>query len=356
MIKGFISKVVQGQNLSEDEMIEAMNIIMSGQATPAQIGALLIGLRMKGETISEIAGAARVMREKCTQIPYKKQNISIDRDEINVEEETIIDTCGTGGDGTKTFNVSTTTAFVIAGANMKVAKHGNRSVSSACGSADVIEALGIPLDLTPEQVAECIDQVGIGFLFAPALHSAMRHVIGPRKEIGLRTIFNVLGPLTNPAGANVQVLGVYAPELTEKLANVLLTLGCQSAFVVYGEGSYDEFSITGPTRATRLYKGTVSTSTVSPEDVGLNRAMPETIIGGDISQNASIIRSILNGEKGPKRDMVLLNASAVFVAADKASDLKQGIQLAEEVIDSKNALNKLNQLCQFSTSLRSAKK
>ncbi|MEJ2718874.1 MAG: anthranilate phosphoribosyltransferase, partial [Deltaproteobacteria bacterium] len=260
MIKRAIAKVVEGVDLTENEMTQAMEEVTEGRATPAQIGAFLVGLRIKGESVEEIAAAAKVMRAKSEPIPVRNSNVSLDRDEINVDEETIVDTCGTGGDGTRTFNVSTTTAFVVAGAGVKVAKHGNRSVSSQCGSADVLEALGLPMDLTPRQVAACLETVGIGFLYAPTLHGSMRHVAGPRREIGLRTIFNLLGPLTNPAGASIQVLGVYREDLTETLAQVLRKLGCKAAFVVYGEGSYDELSITGPSKVTRLLNGEISTT------------------------------------------------------------------------------------------------
>ncbi len=345
MIKEAIGKAVDLQDLTESEMMEVMDEITDGRVTQAQIGAFLVALRMKGECVDEITGAARVMRAKSVPIPMNTNSkVSLDRDEINVEDETVVDTCGTGGDGTRTFNVSTTTAFVVAGAGLKVAKHGNRSVSSLCGSADVVEALGVPLDLAPEQVGACIDEVGIGFLYAPMLHSAMRHVVGPRREIGLRTIFNVLGPLTNPAGASVQVLGVYREDLTETLAQVLKRLGSRSAFVVYGDGSYDEISITGPSRITRLHNGEISTSTVSPEDLGLGRAAPESIRGGDAEQNAAITLSVLKGEPGGPRDMVLLNAAAMLVAAERVDNLKEGVLIAAEAIDSGKALEKLGHL------------
>lgn len=344
MIQQAIKKVVDNEDLSEAEMLGAMEQVMEGKATPAQIGAFLIALRMKGETVDEITGAARVMRAKSTPIPYGNSGISMDRDEINVDEETIVDTCGTGGDGTRTFNVSSTTAFVVAGAGLKVAKHGNRAVSSLCGSADVLEALGISLELTPEQIGACIDRVGIGFLYAPLLHSAMRHAVGPRREIGLRTIFNLLGPLTNPAGANIQVIGVYHEDLTETIAKVLQRLGSKSAFVVYGEGSYDEISIIGPSRLTRLNQGEIQTTTLCPEDVGLRRADPEEIRGGDSSKNAAITQAVLKGEQGAPRDIVLLNAAAVFVASEKADDIQAGIAIAAESIDSGQALEKLQGL------------
>jgi anthranilate phosphoribosyltransferase len=351
VIQQAINHVVNGKDLSEEEMMGAMEQIMEGEATPAQIGAFLIALRMKGETVDEITGAAKVMRAKSTTIPCGNSGISIDRDEINVDTETIVDTCGTGGDGTQTFNISSTTAFVVAGAGLKVAKHGNRAISSRCGSADVIEALGVSLDLTPEQIGACIDKVGIGFLYAPLLHSAMRHAVGPRREIGLRTIFNLLGPLTNPAGANIQVLGVYQEDLTERLAQVLDRLGCNSAFVVHGEGSYDEISIIGPTRLTRLNHGKIETTTLVPEDLGLRRAKPEEIRGGDSSKNAAVTLGVLKGESGAPRDIVLLNAAAVFVAAERAENLQQGIAVAAESIDSGQALQKLQELVTMSKDL-----
>jgi anthranilate phosphoribosyltransferase len=344
MIQQAIAKVVDRKDLSEPEMMDVMDEITDGRATQAQIGAFLIGLRMKGFVTDEIVGAARVMRAKSIQIPVGNSKVALDRDEINVETETVVDTCGTGGDGTKTFNVSTTTAFVAAGAGLRVAKHGNRSVSSLCGSADVVEALGVRLDLTPEQVGECIDTVGIGFLYAPMLHSAMRHVVVPRREIGLRTIFNVLGPLTNPAGAGVQVLGVYREDLTEVLADVLNRLGSQGAFVVHGEGSYDEISITGRTKITRLHNGQITTSTLVPEDLGLRRAHPEDIQGGNAAQNAEIILNVLGGVRGACRDMVLMNAAAVLLAADRARTLQEGVELAADAIDSGSAMRKLRGL------------
>ncbi len=343
-MKEAILKVVTGQDLSEAEMTRAMEVIMEGSATEAQIGAFITALRIKGETVAEITAAARVMRAKATRIPIQDGIIDLDRDEINVEWETVVDTCGTGGDATSTFNVSTTTAFVVAGAGLKVAKHGNRAVSSRCGSADVIEALGINLALTPDQVAWCILEVGIGFLFAPQLHGAMRYAIGPRREIGIRTIFNILGPLTNPASANVQVLGVYAARLTEPLAQVLGNLGGKSAFVVYGEGSFDEISIVGPTRVSQLKDGTVNTYSIAPEDFGLKRATLTDIKGGDVFENARIVRAVLEGEGGPREDMVALNAAAAFIAAGLSPDFAHGIKLARKTIHSGKALQKLNDL------------
>ncbi|OPX19955.1 MAG: anthranilate phosphoribosyltransferase [Desulfobacca sp. 4484_104] len=344
MLKEVIYKVVTRQDLSEPEMTRAMEIIMGGEATEAQIAAFITALRMKGETVAEITAAARVMRAKATPIPVGDHLVDLDRDEINLDRETVVDTCGTGGDATQTFNVSTTTAFVVAGAGLKVAKHGNRAVSSRCGSADVIEALGINLALTPAQVAECIAEVGIGFLFAPALHGAMRYAIGPRREIGIRTIFNILGPLTNPARANIQVLGVYDPNLTEPLAQVLGNLGCRRAFVVYGEGSFDEFSITGPSRVSEFADGQVRTFSLAPEELGLKRARLEDIRGGDVLQNACIIRQVLAGEVGPRQDMVALNAAAALVAAGAAPDFTAGLAQSQEIIRSGRALAKLEAL------------
>ncbi len=350
MLKEAIFKVVTRQDLTEAEMVRAMEVIMTGRATEAQIGAFITALRMKGETVTEITAAAKVMRAKATRIPIRDGLVDLDRDEINVDRETIVDTCGTGGDATSTFNVSTTTAFVVVGAGLKVAKHGNRAVSSRCGSADVIEALGINLTLTPEQVAACVHEVGIGFLFAPQLHGAMRYAIGPRREIGIRTIFNILGPLTNPAGANVQVLGVYDPDLTEPLAQVLGNLGGKSAFVVYGEGSYDEISIVGPTRVSQLKDGQVRTYTIAPEDFGLKRATLSDIKGGDVFDNARIVRQVLSGEGGPREDMVALNAAAAFIAAGLAADFPQGIALARDTILSGKAKAKLAALVKKSKS------
>jgi anthranilate phosphoribosyltransferase len=308
----------------------------------------MIGLRMKGECPDEIAAAARVMRAKSVKIPVGKSCGYLSDGLAARCDEAIADTCGTGGDGAGTFNVSTTTAFVVAGAGIKVAKHGNRSVSSRCGSADVIEALGVRLDLAPQQVAACIDTVGIGFLYAPLLHGAMRHVVGPRREIGLHTIFNLLGPLTNPAGATVQVLGVFREDLTRTMAEVLNKLGCSSAFVVYGAGSYDEISITGPTTVTRLMDGNMTTCTMVPEDVGLKRARADEIRGDDAAHNAAITLAVLKGQKGAQRDMVLLNGSAVLVAAGRADSFIDGIAMCEESIDSGRAFQKLEHLVAMS--------
>jgi anthranilate phosphoribosyltransferase len=339
MIKEAIGKVVAHIDLSEAEMVAAMNEIMSGAATTAQIGSFITGLRMKGETVEEITGAARVMREKSTKI-YTGVDTRAG--------EVLVDTCGTGGDSSGTFNVSTTTAFVVAGAGLPVAKHGNRSVSSRCGSADVLEALGVDLNMSAEQVGNCVREIGIGFLFAPLLHGAMKHAIGPRREIGIRTIFNVLGPLTNPAGANVQVIGVYAPDLCEKLAGVLAKLGTRRALVVCGEGNLDEMTVTGGTQVAELKEGVVSSYTVDPEVVGLSRCTLAELRGGDtVEESARQLKEILQNIPGPRRDMVLLNSGAALMAAGRAADLATGVDLARRIIESGAALAKLEALVSF---------
>jgi anthranilate phosphoribosyltransferase len=338
-IKDAISKVVMRKDLTENEMIDVMNEIMGGGATPAQIGSFITALRMKSETVEEITGAVRVMREKATPIVSGVDTAAGD---------ILVDTCGTGGDGSGTFNVSTTTAFVVAGAGVPVAKHGNRSVSSNCGSADVLEAAGVNLGVSPEQVGECIQRIGIGFLFAPALHGAMKHAIGPRKELGIRTIFNILGPLTNPAGANVQVLGVFAGDLTEPLARVLAKLGSKRALVVHGEGNLDELTVTGETKVSELKDGKVTNYSINPENFGFKKATIEDLKGGKNAQeSADQMITILGGEKGPKRDMVLLNSGAALMAAGLCTDLKTGIAKAADTIDSGAALEKLEQLISF---------
>jgi anthranilate phosphoribosyltransferase len=333
MIKEAISKVVEGFDLTREEMISCMNEIMTGEATGAQIGSFITALRLKKETVDEITGAAMVMREKAVK--------------IDVNSDVVLDTCGTGGSGMNTFNISTASAFVVCGAGVKVAKHGNRSVSSRCGSADVIKELGVNIDIGPDKVKECIDKIGIGFLYAPLLHGAMKYAIGPRREIGIRTIFNILGPLTNPANANYQVLGVYREELTETLANVLRNLGTKRAFVVYGLDSLDEISITGKTKISELKDGGVDTFYVTPEDFGIERASLEDIKGGDSKQNALIVKDVLKGKKSPARDIVLMNASAALAAAGLADDFKAGVDLAKESIDSGRAIDKLGRLIEF---------
>lgn len=332
-IKQAIAHLVRGQDLTETEAEAVMEQIMSGQATTAQIGGFLIALRLKGETVGEVTGFARAMRRNATP--------------VRSHRPLLVDTCGTGGDGSGTFNVSTMAAFVVAGAGLAVSKHGNRSVSSKCGSADVLQALGVRLDLSPERVGDCIDTVGIGFLYAPLLHPAMKHAIGPRREMGVRTVFNILGPLTNPAGAQVQVLGVYDEMLTEVMARVLNSLGSQAAFVVHGADGLDELTTTGPNRVTRLRDGQVSTTTLDPLDLGLPRAKPADLLGGDAEENAAIFRAVLGGEPGPRRDVVLLNAAAGLVAGGLADDLAQGIALAAQSIDSGAAQSKLDALIAY---------
>lgn len=344
MIKRAIARIVEHVDLTEGEMIEVMDQIMSGEATPAQIAAFITALRMKGETVAEITGAARVMRERATRIRVGRDVLDIDRDDINIDRETILDVVGTGGDGTNTFNISTTVAFVVSACGVKIAKHGNRSVSSLCGSADVLEKLGVNLDLTVEAVERCINQIGIGFLFAPALHGAMKHAIGPRREIGIRTIFNILGPLTNPAGANCQVLGVYRPELVEKLAGVLHRLGCSHGFVVHGMDGMDEITTTTETLIAEITPEGVVLGGLKPEEVGIPRSSMHELRGGDAIANAAIIRSILGGEPGPRRDIVLLNAAYGLLASGRATTIQQGLTLAKEAIDSGRATGQLDKL------------
>ncbi len=339
MIKEAIGKVVIGKNLSEKEMIAVMDEIMSGQATPAQIGAFITGLRMKGETIDEIVGAVRVMREKATFV-----DCGVDTG----AGEILMDIVGTGGDGSGTFNVSTTTAFVVAAAGIPVAKHGNRAISSSCGSADVLEELGVDLSMPADKVAQCVRQLGIGFLFAPMLHGAMKHAIGPRREVGIRTVFNILGPMTNPAGANVQLTGVFDKELTKTMAQVLARLGMRRTLVVWGEGNMDEMTITGTSHVAEVADGEVKTWTVDPEDVGLVRAEIEDINGGaDVGEAAGLVRSVLSGEPGARLDMVLLNSGGALMASGKAESLQEGVDMAREIIASGKALAKLNSLVDF---------
>ncbi len=329
MIKEAINILVQGINLSEDEMVECMNEIMEGKATDAQIGAFLTALRIKGETVEEITGAAKVMRAKAARIKAP---------------EGVVDTCGTGGDMAHTFNVSTTTAIVVAAAGVPVAKHGNRSVSSKSGSADVLEALGVKIDLPPEKVEQCLEETGFGFLFAPLFHPAMKYAIGPRREMGIRTIFNILGPITNPAGAKRQILGVFSDRLTEPLAEVLGRLGAEDVMVLHGEDGLDEVTITDGTKVSRLKDSRVENFYVSPEDFGFKRATLDDISGGTAEENAAITREILKGQKGPKRDMVLMNAALTLVVAGKTADLKEAAEMARETIDSGDAFRKLEQI------------
>jgi len=338
-LKEAIAHLVEGQDLSEAQAGEVMERIMSGQATPAQIGGFLIALRMKGETVEEVTGFARTMRRNA--IP------------IHSRQAFLVDTCGTGGDGAHTFNISTTAALVTAGAGLAVAKHGNRSVSSHCGSADVLEALGVRLDLSPEQVADCMDEVGIGFLYAPLLHPAMKHAIGPRREMGVRTVFNILGPLTNPAGAQVQVLGVYDEALTEMMARVLDSLGSRAAFVVHGADGLDEFSTTGPNKVSHLQSGQVRTFTLDPLELGLPQARLADLRARDTEENAAIVRAILRGERGPRRDVVLLNAAAALTVGGLAGGLEEGLMLASQSIDGGAAEKTLAAMIAFTNNGRS---
>ncbi|WP_417914831.1 anthranilate phosphoribosyltransferase [Candidatus Electronema sp. JM] len=335
MIKEAIAKIVTGQHLDEAQMTAVMQEIMSGQATDAQIGSFITALRMKGETIDEITGAARVMREKAAVVDTGIDGL-------------LMDIVGTGGDGSGTFNVSTTTAFVVAGAGVPVAKHGNRAVSSRCGSADVLEALGADLTMPPERMADCVRRVGIGFLFAPMLHGAMKYAIGPRRELGIRTVFNILGPLTNPARPNVQLTGVFAKELVVPIAEVLIRLGMKRALVVWGEGSMDELTVTGTSHLADAHDGKLESYAVTPEELGLRRADFTEIKGGaTAAESAEQVRAVLNGASGAKSDMVLLNAGAAFMAAGKAADLHEGIAVARKIIASGAALRKLEDFAAF---------
>ncbi len=330
-LKWAISEVINGHDLSRQQAQQAMDVIMDGEATPAQIGSYLTALRMKGETVAEITGSASSMRRHVVTVPISAAEVG----------GVLLDTCGTGGDGKHTFNISTTAAFVVAGTGAKVAKHGNRAASSRSGSADVLLALGGNLDLTAEQVAECIRDVGIGFLYAVNHHPAMRHAIGPRRELGQRTIFNLLGPLTNPAGATHQLIGVYDPELTEPLARVLGELGSQAAFVVHGAGGLDELSTTGPNQVSQLRDGRVTTFVLDPLDLGFAPAAIQDLAGGTPEENAAITRAILNGnDRGPRRDIVLLNAAAALSL--QGQDLAASLEQAATSVDSGAALRTLD--------------
>ena len=348
IIADAVRALVERRDLSRIEAAGAMDAIMSGAATNAQIAAFLVALRMKGETVEELIGFAQVMRQKVVRVRTRGDEVA---GLTGTDREMLIDTCGTGGDASGTFNVSTATAFVVAGAGLKVAKHGNRSSSTLCGSADVVEALGISLELTPAQVGRCIDEIGIGFMYAPLLHTAMKHVMPARREIGVRTVFNLLGPLMNPAGANAQLIGVASAGLTEPLARVLAELGTIRAFVVHGADGLDEISNTGESQISEVHEGVVRSSRVRPEDFGLPRATIRDLRGGDRGENAQIIRLVLGGEPGPRRDIVLMNAAAALVAGGKARDLKEGVGMASQSIDSGAAASKLAALVERSQSL-----
>jgi anthranilate phosphoribosyltransferase len=329
-----IGRLVAGHDLSRAEMVELMEEVADGGATPAQVGAFLAALRLKGETVEEIAGAAQVMRRRAER--------------VRVDQEIFVDTCGTGGDGQNTFNISTTAAFVVAGAGVAVAKHGNRSVSSKCGSADVLASLGVDVDAPRERVERCIAEVGIGFLFAPKLHPAFKAVAGIRRELAIRTVFNLLGPLANPAGARHQVMGVYEPRWVPIIGGVLAALGSAHAFVVHGEG-LDEIAVTGITHVAEVVGGVVRTFDVTPEELGLGRWPAAALAGGDATLNARITREVLSGALGAPRDAVLANAAAALVAAGAAPDLRTGVRVAAESIDRGAAAGKLEQLAAVSS-------
>ena len=333
MIREAIDAVVSGRSLSMEEAASVTREIMEGEATPSQLGAFLTALRLKGESIQEIAGMASVMREKALR--------------VNVDGS-LVDSVGTGGDGKNTFNISTAAAFVAAGAGLKVAKHGNRAASGSCGAADVLEALGVKIELSPEGVERCIREAGIGFMFAPAFHPAMRHAAPVRREIGIRTVFNILGPLTNPAGAQSLLLGVASPELGETMAQVLLLLGIHHALVVHGDGGLDEISTSGDTEVWEVAEQKVRRWTVRVEETGLPRSSIEEIRGGSKEENAAAMRRIFQGEPGPIRDVVLLNSAGVLLAGDLVETISQGVQRAAQVVDSGAALAKLEALVEVS--------
>lgn len=329
-MKKYLQKVMDRQDLAQSEMSEAFDLIMSGGATPAQIGAFIVALRMKGETVDEIAGAASSMR---------RHAVFVDTGVLPV-----VDTCGTGGDTCDTFNISTTAAFVVAGAGVPVAKHGNKAITSKCGSADLLMELGVNLDVDAETVEDCIRDAGIGFMFAPRMHPAMKHAMGPRKELGVRTVFNMLGPLTNPAGAKGQIIGVFSPEMTEPFANVLNALGSRRAFIVHGQDGMDEITTTASTRISELYDGEVTTSEFDPLPLIGKFAEPGELAGGDPAANAAITREVLSGKAGPHRDIVCLNAGAAIAAGDKAKDIAEGWGLAQKSIDSGAAMKAIEAL------------
>lgn len=333
MIRDSLKSLIEKKDLGEEEMVGLVSEIMSGRASDAQIGGIIAALATKGETFVELVGAARAMRRKAAR--------------IQTNADTVVDTVGTGGDSSGTFNISTTAAFVVAGCGVTVAKHGNRSISSKCGSADLLEALGVNLEAGPEIVEEAVRQIGIGFLFAPLFHGAMRHAAKARKELGVRSIFNMLGPLTNPAGANCQLIGVYAPELTEMFARALQRLGSRRAFVVHGHEGLDEISVCAPTRVSELNDGLIRTYDITPEQLLGRTAAPSDLAGGTPAENAQITLKILSGEKGPRRDVVLVNAGAALVAAGVAKDFAGGIEMARASIDEGRAKEKLESFIRF---------
>ncbi len=336
MIKEAIDTLVSGNSLTMEQAAGVMNEIMNGEATPAQFGSFVTALRLKGETVHEIAGMARAMREKAIPVATSGP---------------VVDTCGTGGDASETFNISTTASLVVAAAGLKVAKHGNRGMSSGCGSADVLDALGVKIDLGAKEVEKCLDEVGIGFMFAPIFHPAMKYASTPRREIGIRTVFNILGPLTNPAGAEAQLLGVADGELTMKMAEVLSLLGCHHALVVHGEDGLDEITLGGQTTVCELKEDEITRYLIDPEEFGFRRVSMASLRGGPPHESAAIIRRVLAGETGPHRDIVLLNAAAALVAGGKAENLEQGIHIAAQAIDSGKASEKLEKLIALSQRL-----
>ncbi len=335
-IQSAIQSVIDKKNLSNDEMRDVMQNIMTGECTDAQIAGFMVGLRSKGETVDEITAAAHVMRELASR--------------VHINHENLIDTCGTGGDGHNTFNISTTAAFVVAAAGGRVAKHGNRSVSSKSGSADVLETAGVKLELTPEQVAQCVEEIGIGFMFAPMHHSAMKHAIGPRKELGVRTVFNVLGPLTNPAGAKRQVMGVFSHDWLETLANVLKNLGSEQVMIVHSEDGMDEISISAPTNIAELKDGEISTYKIEPEQFSMQRADISTLAVENVEDSLKMIHAVLDNQAGPSQDIVLLNAGAAIYTAGIEDTLSAGIKSARRVIENGSARSKLDELVKLTQS------
>ncbi len=346
MIREALQKLAAGQDLVEGEMVAVMTEVTRGETTAAQIGAFLMALRMKGVSGPELVGAARVLRSLEPPIRCGAPLVAIDRDEINVDQETIAEFVASGGAGTRTFNVSTATAFVVAACGVKVARHGMRAVASLCGSADVLAALGVEPDLTPSAVEDCIETVGIGFFYEPIFHSTIRHVVGPRRELGLRTVFNLLGPLANPAGARCHFLGVGARERPRVLAEALLGLGAERALVVHGDDGLDEVTVCGATQVAEVRDGGIREYAIAPEDFGIARAAPADIAGGDARENAAIVRAVLAGEPGARRDIVLLNAGGALYAAGAARDVPEGIAMARQGLDSGTALAKLEALAE----------
>jgi len=344
VVPGLLAQLIERQDLTREQARAAMEEILSGGATPSQIGAFIVALRMKGETAEEVIGLAQAVRSRVAPVRPHRRPVE---DLSGTERDALLDTCGTGGDASGTFNISTATAFVVAGCGVPVAKHCNRSISSKCGSADVVEALGVNINLAPERMAACIDEVGIGFLFAPLLHSAWKYAQPVRRELRVRTVFNMLGPICNPANASMQVAGVYEGRLVSLVAHALAELGSRHAFVVHGSDGLDEITTTGETEIAEVKDGQVRLFTLRPEDAGLPRCKPADLLGGGIAENVRIIHEVLEGTKGPKRDIVLLNSAAALVAAGKAADFAEGVHVAAHSIDSGAAKQKLVELAEF---------